>query len=172
MNRRRLAGSGWSTNKRAGAFIHPFIRLYPLPLCHWSIFLALINGWRLVRLSWLFILLIACQTEMAVPPTTRVLAEGLLNPIGLARLPDGALLVAEMGTGAGDNSAGITFITADRQMGRLVSGIPSTRDSGDLAGAPLVAIAQTAIPFTSATSTPPICGQCLWIRIWICQRWR
>ena len=85
-------------------------------------------------------LLIACQTETAVSPTTRVLAEGLLNPIGLAQLPDGGLLIAEMGTGAGDNSAGVTLITAEGQIGRLVSGIPSTRDSGDLAGAPLVGV--------------------------------
>lgn len=95
----------------------------------------------LASLSWLFILLIACQTKTAAPPTTHVLAQGLLNPIGMAQLPDGPLLVAEMGTGAGDNSAGVTLITTEGSIGRLISGIPSTRDSGDLAGAPLVAIA-------------------------------
>lgn len=92
-------------------------------------------------------LLVACQTEIAsspdlgtCSPAIRVLADDLLNPIGLAQLPDGGLLIAEMGTGEGDDSAGITLITAEGQSGRLVSGIPSTRDSGDLAGAPLVGI--------------------------------
>ncbi|MCB8943737.1 MAG: ScyD/ScyE family protein [Ardenticatenaceae bacterium] len=94
------------------------------------------------------VLFAACQTQTAtspdlgaVSPTTHVLADGLINPIGLAQLPDGGLLIAEMGTGTGDDSAGVTLITAEGQRGRLISGIPSTRDSGDLAGAPLVGIA-------------------------------
>ncbi|HEX6383930.1 MAG TPA: ScyD/ScyE family protein, partial [Anaerolineae bacterium] len=50
------------------------------------------------------------------------------------------LLVAEEGTGAGDNSAGVSLITPDGQIGRLVSGLRSGRDSGDLSGVPLVAV--------------------------------
>jgi hypothetical protein len=96
---------------------------------------------RVVVLSCFTFLLIACQGETAAMPNVHVVADGLLNPIGLAQLPNGGLLIAEMGTGMGDNSAGITLITADGEIGRLVSGIPSTRDSGDLAGAPLVGIA-------------------------------
>jgi hypothetical protein len=106
------------------------------------------KGRRLAGLSCVCVLLIACQTKPVTSPSldadfrpTHVLAAGLLNPIGLAQLADGGLLIAEMGTGEGDNSAGVTLITADRQIGRLVSGLPSTRDSGDLAGAPLVGVA-------------------------------
>ncbi|MCA9986554.1 MAG: ScyD/ScyE family protein, partial [Anaerolineales bacterium] len=76
----------------------------------------------------------------APEPAGRVVATGLLNPIGLAQLPDGGLLVAEMGTGADDDSGGVTLLTAEGAAGRLVSGLPSSRDSGDLAGAPLVAL--------------------------------
>lgn len=96
---------------------------------------------RSVLFSCFCLWLVACQTDTAALATTRVLVDGLLNPIGLAHLPDGSLLIAEMGTGMGDNSAGLTLITADGKMGRLISGIPSTRDSGDLAGAPLVGVA-------------------------------
>jgi hypothetical protein len=95
---------------------------------------------RYCALTCIAFLFIGCRSETAVPRNFDVLAEGLLNPIGLAQLPGGGLLIAEMGTGAGDNSAGVTLITAEGKMGRLISGIPSTRDSGDLAGAPLVAI--------------------------------
>jgi len=70
-----------------------------------------------------------------------VVAEGLLSPIGLALLPDGSLLVAEGGTGERDESGGVSLIKPDGQVGRLVSGFPSSRDSGDLAGLNLVALA-------------------------------
>ena len=71
-------------------------------------------------------------------PHVRVVADGLFGPVGLEALPDGSLLVAEEGTGHRDDSAGITLLKPDGTMGRLVSGLPSTRDSGDLAGVPLV----------------------------------
>ena len=70
----------------------------------------------------------------------KVIAEGLLSPIGLAILADGSLLIAEEGTGNDDNSAGVTLITLDGSIGRLVSGLPSGRDAGDLAGVPLVGV--------------------------------
>ncbi len=68
-----------------------------------------------------------------------VVAEGLLNPIGLAALPDGGVLVAEEGSGDGDTSAGVSLIGGG-VVRRVVSGLPSSRDSGDLSGAPLVGV--------------------------------
>ncbi|MBW7884714.1 MAG: ScyD/ScyE family protein, partial [Caldilineaceae bacterium] len=96
----------------------------------------------------LFVALLAACAAAATPspsqlppPQVDVLVDGLFAPIGMAALPDGGLLVAEEGTGERDNSAGVTLITADGQVGRLVSGLPSTRDAGDLAGVPLVSVA-------------------------------
>ncbi|PJF46355.1 MAG: hypothetical protein CUN48_14220, partial [Candidatus Thermofonsia Clade 3 bacterium] len=74
------------------------------------------------------------------PPRIEVVADGLFAPLGLALLPDGSLLVAEEGTGKRDDSAGVTLITVDGEIGRLVSGLPSSRDSGDLAGVNLVGV--------------------------------
>jgi secreted PhoX family phosphatase len=76
------------------------------------------------------------QTEAQVA----VVAEGLINPVGMVALPDGSLFIAEEGTGANDLSAGVSLMTADGQIGRFVSGLPSSRDSGDLSGAPLVTV--------------------------------
>lgn len=74
-------------------------------------------------------------------PRVEVIVDGLLAPIGMALLPNGGLLVAESGTGGNDDSAGVSLITPGGEVGRLLSGLPSTLDSGDLAGAPLVALA-------------------------------
>ena len=73
-------------------------------------------------------------------PTITVLAEGLFNPLGLAQLPNGNLLIAEEGTGERDLSAGISLMLPDGTIGRLISEFPSSRDAGDLAGVPLVAV--------------------------------
>jgi hypothetical protein len=73
-------------------------------------------------------------------PTIETTVEGLINPLGLALLPDGGLLVAEEGTGEDDDSAGVSVITPDGAVGRVVSGLPSSRDSGDLSGVPLVGV--------------------------------
>jgi hypothetical protein len=73
-------------------------------------------------------------------PIVTVAADGLVNPLGLAELPDGGILVAEEGTGERDNSAGVSLITVDGRVGRVVSGLPSGRDAGDLSGAPLVGV--------------------------------
>jgi len=109
---------------------------------------------KMVILVLITLLLAACAnsdartrltpTPSPTPPTepqTRVVAQGLVGPIGLARLPDGSLLVAEAGTGQKDTSAGVSLITPDGQVGRLISGLPSSRDAGDLAGVNLVALA-------------------------------
>ncbi|MEZ4593719.1 MAG: ScyD/ScyE family protein [Chloroflexota bacterium] len=82
----------------------------------------------------------ACQPAPEPDPVllTREFANGLLNPAGMAELPDGGILVAEEGTGNDDMSAGVSLITPDGQVGRLISGLPSGRDSGDLSGVPFV----------------------------------
>lgn len=67
-------------------------------------------------------------------------AEGLRNPVGLTALSDGTIFIAEEGTGDNDLSAGVTMRLPDGTMGRLVSGFPSSRDSGDLSGVALVGI--------------------------------
>ena len=63
-----------------------------------------------------------------------------MAPVGMALLPDGSLLVAEEGTGERDESAGVSLITPSGEVGRLISGFSSSRDSGDLAGVNLVAL--------------------------------
>jgi len=89
-------------------------------------------------------LLSGCGTNSgdnsADEPDIAVIAEGLLNPVGMAQLPDGSILVAEEGTGNNDASAGVSLITVGGQVGRVVSGLPSSRDSGDLSGVPFVAV--------------------------------
>ena len=84
----------------------------------------------------------AVPTEITPTPHVTVVAEGLINPVGLAELPDGGLLVAEEGTGENDTSAGVSLITGSGEMGRLISGLRSGRDAGDLSGVPLVAVAE------------------------------
>ena len=68
-----------------------------------------------------------------------VLAEGLTNPVGLAMLPTGGLLVAEEGTGENDDSAGISLVDDGRVI-PVVTGLPSGRDSGDLSGVAMVGV--------------------------------
>ncbi|MCA9955720.1 MAG: ScyD/ScyE family protein, partial [Anaerolineales bacterium] len=90
----------------------------------------------------LLFLLAACQPAPEPEPDpillTREFANGLLNPAGMTELPNGAVLVAEEGTGNDDMSAGVSMITPDGQVGRFISGLPSGRDSGDLSGVPFV----------------------------------
>ncbi|MCB0159336.1 MAG: hypothetical protein KDD83_14465, partial [Caldilineaceae bacterium] len=71
-------------------------------------------------------------------PSIAVVVDGLFGPVGLEALADGSLLVAEEGSGQRDDSAGVSLITPDGTVGRFISGLPSTRDAGDLAGVPLV----------------------------------
>ncbi|MCA9944419.1 MAG: ScyD/ScyE family protein, partial [Anaerolineales bacterium] len=88
----------------------------------------------------ILITLSACQPAPEPEPILqmRQFANGLLNPAGMTELPNGAILVAEEGTGKNDFSAGVSMITPDGQVGRLISGLPSGRDSGDLSGVPFV----------------------------------
>ena len=102
---------------------------------------------HLLILLALLLALSACQ-KTAVSPNTpadnsphiEIVAEGLLAPIGIVALPDGRFLIAEDGTGANDDSAGVSLMLADGSIGRLVSGFESGRDSGDLSGSPLVGL--------------------------------
>lgn len=80
------------------------------------------------------------QPSPQSPPVVAVAAEGLVNPLGLAALPDGAILIAEEGTGNDDSSAGMSVLTTDGRVGRVVDGLPSGRDAGDLSGAPLAGV--------------------------------
>lgn len=85
--------------------------------------------------SLLAFLLLAAACRPAPRQLRReAVAEGLLAPIGLALHSSGALFVAEAGTGQDDASGGVTLILPDGRSGRLVSGFPSTLDSGDLGG--------------------------------------
>lgn len=82
-------------------------------------------------------LFVACSSTSSV--STEVLAEGLINPIGITVSDDGSLLVAEAGTGEDDTSSGVSLISNGR-VDRVVSGLPSSRNSGDLAGASLIGV--------------------------------
>lgn len=86
--------------------------------------------------------------EPSAEPTAIILVENLINPVGLDPLPDGSLLIAEEGTGANDDSAGVTLRLPNGEVGRLISGIPSGRDAGDLSGVPF-AKWQDGILYTS-----------------------
>ncbi len=80
-------------------------------------------------------------------PALTTLVEGLYHPLGMALLPDGSALVAEMGSmevdtrmGFDSESAGISLLRPDGSARRLVSGFPSGRDPSDLLGALALAI--------------------------------
>lgn len=104
--------------------------------------------YRILSLYFTFLpyfLLTACSNTTASVPVTAtpqitVIAEGLIRPIGLARLPDGSLLVAEAGSGQDDDSGGVSLIEPNGQTGRLISGLPSSLDAGDIAGVNLVGV--------------------------------
>ncbi|MFQ5557253.1 MAG: ScyD/ScyE family protein, partial [Acidimicrobiales bacterium] len=107
----------------------------------------------------------------AVSAEVTVLAEGLVNPVGLALLPDGGVLVAEEGTGEDDASAGVSLLTLDGRVGRVITGLPSSVDSGDLSGVPFVGVdpagERVLLSFFGAerlltlplTGSPPVPGE-------------
>ena len=66
----------------------------------------------------------------------RVVADGLLNPLGLAQLSDSGLLIAKLGEGLGDDSAGITLITAEDEIGNLQPAITGLSTPGAFIIAP------------------------------------
>lgn len=98
----------------------------------------------LILLTTLFLFPACSNTAALAPapatPQITVVADGLIRPIGLAHLPDGSLLVAEAGSGQDDDSGGVSLIKPDGQGGRLVSGLPSSLDAGDIAGVNLVGV--------------------------------
>ena len=93
---------------------------------------------RLILLALTFALL-CLGGQAQVKPVIRTIAEGLYYPAGMALLPDGGLLIAEAG-GHGERSAGISLLTPAGELGRLVSGIPSTFSRDNLISAPALAV--------------------------------
>ena len=72
-------------------------------------------------------------------PSVSILVDGLQNPVGIDVLPNGGVLIAEEGSGEPDNSAGVTLVSAEKAA-RLISGLPSGRDAGDLSGVPFIKV--------------------------------
>ena len=93
---------------------------------------------RLFLLAFTFALL-CLGGQAQVKPVIRTIAAGLYYPAGMAPLPDGGLLIAEAG-GHGEFSAGISLLTADGELGRLISGIPSSFSRDNLISAPTIAV--------------------------------
>jgi sugar lactone lactonase YvrE len=132
-------GSNLGYSEIFGAGIKPgqiilSVKLYLSYILGLTISLTACSGGQISRLP----------TPTLAQPQTQLVAEGLIGPIGLAILPDGTLLVAEAGTGERDESAGVSLITPDGQVGRLISGLASSRDAGDLAGVNTVALSPDA----------------------------
>ena len=80
-------------------------------------------------------------------PSFTTVVEGLYHPVGMALLPDGSVLVSEMGSmevdtrfGFDSESAGVSLLRPDGSARRLVSGFPSGRDPADLLGALALAV--------------------------------
>lgn len=80
---------------------------------------------------------VAGQAQFEASVST--VAEGLYYPAGMARLPDGSVLIAEAG-GHGERSAGVSLLQADGRLGRLISSLPSTFSEGNLPSAPVLAV--------------------------------
>lgn len=93
---------------------------------------------RIILLAFAFALL-SFGGQAQREPVIRTIAEGLYYPAGLALLPDGGLLIAEAG-GHGERSAGISLLTPTGELGRLISGIPSTFSRDNLISAPALAL--------------------------------
>lgn len=100
----------------------------------------------------LLLLLLACASVLNLAfareePQITTVVEGLYHPVGMALLPDGSVLVSEMGSmevdtrfGFDPDSAGISLLPVDGGARRLVSGFPSGRDPSDLLGVLLLAV--------------------------------
>ena len=80
-------------------------------------------------------------------PQLSAVVEGLYHPVGMAALPNGGVLIAEMGSmevdtrfGFNLDSAGISLLRPDGELRRLVSGFPSGRDAADLLGVMPIAL--------------------------------
>ena len=93
---------------------------------------------RLILLAMAFALL-SFGGQAQREPVIRTIVEGLYYPAGLALLPDGGLLIAEAG-GHGERSAGISLLTPEGELGRLISGIRSAFSRDNLISAPVLAL--------------------------------
>ena len=106
-----------------------------------------------------FIIFLPFASAQDNPPRVHIVAEGLYYPAGLARLPDGGVLIAEAG-GHGERSAGISLLQSDGELGRLLSLAPSGRIDGGLFRAPSIAVTPdgadiiVAFPNSGLTSLP------------------
>lgn len=99
------------------------------------------NYWIIFYFGFLFVLLLTgCQSQETEQAAASIVAEGLQNPLGLT-WDEGHLFIAEEGSGEEDDSAGVSLRLPDGTIGRLISNLPSGRDSGDLSGVPLVVLA-------------------------------
>jgi len=108
-----------------------------------------INFYIFFHIITLFILL---KTNFIyAKPSITVIAEGLFNPTGLAELPDKGLLIAEEGTSKDDFSGGISLLTSKGDLGRLISGISSRRESGDFPSTSLISIAPDGMSIYTGT---------------------
>ena len=74
-------------------------------------------------------------------PVIGTVLEGLYHPVGMELLPDGSVLISEMGSleqdtrfGFSRYSAGVSLLRPDGTIGRLVSGFPSGHDPSDFLG--------------------------------------
>ena len=74
-------------------------------------------------------------------PLITTVVEGLYHPVGMELLPDGSVLISEMGSleqdtrfGFSRYSAGVSLLRPDGTIGRLVSGFPSGHDPSDFLG--------------------------------------
>lgn len=83
--------------------------------------------------------LLSFSGQAQTDPVVRTIAEGLYYPAGLALLPDGGLLIAEAG-GHGERSAGISLLTPEGELGRLISGLRNTFSRDNLISAPALAL--------------------------------
>ena len=100
----------------------------------------------------LLLLLLACASLLNLTfaqdePRVTTVVEGLYHPLGMALLPDGSVLVSEMGSMEVDtrfgfdlDSAGVSLLRPDGSVGRLVSGFPSGHDPSDLLGVLLLTV--------------------------------
>ena len=101
---------------------------------------------KILPLTLLLVLSLSHLHAQGGPSLTSVV-EGLYHPVGMALLPDGSVLVSEMGSmevdtrfGFDPDSAGISLLTPDGSARRLVSGFPSGRDPSDLLGVLALAV--------------------------------
>ena len=102
---------------------------------------------RRFLLPFLFLAISLSQLHAQGEPSITTIVEGLYHPVAMALLPDGSVLVSEMGSMEVDtrfgfdlDSAGVSLLRPDGSVGRLVSGFPSGHDPSDLLGVLLLTV--------------------------------